>query len=49
MRSFKTENWLFVGSDTGGERTAVIYNIIETAKLNAPDLDPLSGWSVPPY
>jgi transposase len=28
------KNWLFAGSDTGGERAATIYTIIETAKLN---------------
>jgi transposase len=32
------KNWLFAGSDTGGERGAMIYTIIETAKLNG--LDP---------
>ena len=25
---------MFVGSDTGGERAAAIYSLIETAKLN---------------
>lgn len=28
------KNWLFAGSDTGGERAAVMYTIIQTAKLN---------------
>jgi hypothetical protein len=28
------KNWLFAGSDTGGERAATMYTIIETAKLN---------------
>ena len=32
------KNWLFAGSDAGGERTAAIYSLTETAKLNA--LDP---------
>lgn len=32
------KNWLFAGSDTGGERAATIYTITETAKLNG--LDP---------
>jgi transposase len=32
------KNWNFAGSDTGGERTAAIYTIIETAKLN--NIDP---------
>jgi transposase len=31
-------NWTFCGSDAGGERAAVIYTLIETAKLN--DIDP---------
>jgi transposase len=29
------KNWLFAGSDTGGDRAAAIYSLIETAKLNA--------------
>lgn len=32
------KNWLFAGSDSGGERAAAIYSLIETAKLN--DIDP---------
>jgi transposase len=32
------KNWLFAGSDTGGERAAVVYSLIETCKLN--DIDP---------
>lgn len=28
------KNWLFAGSDTGGQRAAILYTIIETAKLN---------------
>jgi hypothetical protein len=32
------KNWIFAGSDSGGERAAAIYTLIETAKLN--DLDP---------
>jgi hypothetical protein len=31
-------NYLFMGSDTGGERAAAIYSLVETAKLNG--LDP---------
>lgn len=31
------KNWLFAGSDTGGERAAVMYTLIETAKLNGID------------
>jgi hypothetical protein len=32
------KNWTFAGSDTGGERAATLYTIIETTKLNR--LDP---------
>src|SRR3546814_2168489 len=32
------KSWLFAGSDRGGERAAVIYTLIQTAKLN--DIDP---------
>lgn len=32
------KNYLFAGSDSGGERAAAIYSLIGTAKLN--DLDP---------
>jgi len=32
------KNYLFVGADSGGERAAAIYSMIETAKLNG--LDP---------
>ena len=32
------KNWLFAGSDDGGERAAAIYTLIGTAKLN--DLNP---------
>jgi hypothetical protein len=28
------KNWLFAGSDAGGERAAAIYSLIETCKLN---------------
>jgi transposase len=31
-------NYLFMGSDAGGERAAGIYSLVETAKLNG--LDP---------
>jgi transposase len=31
------KNWLFAGSDTGGERVAAIYSLIETCKLNGID------------
>lgn len=29
--------WLFAGSDRGGERSAVLYTLIQTAKLNEVD------------
>jgi transposase len=32
------KNYLFAGSDTGGERAAALYSLIGTAKLNG--LDP---------
>jgi len=32
------KNWLFAGSDDGGERAAAIYSLLGTAKLN--NLDP---------
>ena len=35
------KSWLFAGSDRGAERTAVMYTLIQTAKLN--DVDP-QGW-----
>jgi hypothetical protein len=31
------KNWLFAGSDAGGERAAAIYTLTETAKLNGRD------------
>jgi transposase len=34
------KNWLFAGSDLGGERAAVMYTLIETARMNG--LDPES-------
>ena len=32
------KSWLFAGSDSGGERAAAMYSLIQTAKLN--DIDP---------
>ena len=29
------KNWLFAGSDSGGERAALFYTLIRTATLNA--------------
>ena len=36
MRSIAVgrKNWMFAGSDKGGDSAAVIYTLIETAKLN---------------
>lgn len=34
------KNYLFAGSDAGGERAAIVYSLVETAKLNG--LDPLA-------
>ncbi|MFZ4768267.1 MAG: transposase domain-containing protein, partial [Roseimicrobium sp.] len=31
------KSWLFAGSDRGGERAAMIYSLIMTAKLNGVD------------
>ena len=36
--SHKRKNYLFFGSDAGGERAAAIYSLVETAKLGG--LDP---------
>jgi len=30
-------NWTFCGSDSGGQRAAVIYTLVETAHLNEVD------------
>ena len=35
------KSWLIAGSDRGGERAAVMYTLIGTAKLN--DVDPKPG------
>lgn len=35
--SLERKNWLFAGSDKGGERAAGILSLIETAKLNSID------------
>jgi IS66 C-terminal element len=32
------KSWLFAGSDRGGERAAVMYTLVQTARLN--DADP---------
>ena len=37
-RRWGASNYLFMGSDAGGERAAAIYSLVETAKLNG--LDP---------
>jgi transposase len=36
-RTLGRKNWLFAGSDAGGERAAAIYSLTETAKLNSVD------------
>lgn len=50
MAVHNRKNWLFAGSDGGGERAAVIYSLLGTAKLN--DLNPeaylVSDRSAPP-
>jgi transposase len=33
------KNWLFAGSDVGGQRAAAIYSLIESCKLNRVDLE----------
>ncbi len=35
--SSESANWLFAGSDVGGQRAAAIYSLIETCKLNGID------------
>ena len=35
--SLGRKNYLFMGSDAGGERAAAIYRLVETAKLNGFD------------
>jgi len=38
MMALGRRNWLFAGSDRGGERAAAMYSLIVTAKMN--DIDP---------
>jgi len=38
------KNYLFFGSDTGRERAAIIYSIIETCKLN--HIEDLLPWNL---
>jgi transposase len=38
MAVHKRKNYLFAGSDTGGDRAAAIYSLVGSAKLNG--LDP---------
>jgi hypothetical protein len=35
--SLGRKNYLFIGSDAGGERAAALYSLVETAKLNGVD------------
>lgn len=37
QRTVGRKNYLFAGSDTGGERASAIYSLIGTAKLNERD------------
>jgi hypothetical protein len=37
LRSLGKTQWLFCGSDNGGQRAAVIYSLIGTAMLNGVD------------
>ena len=37
-RSLGRKSWLFADSDRGGERAAIMFTLIQTAKLN--DVDP---------
>jgi hypothetical protein len=43
------KNWIFAGSDNGGERAAAIYTLIATAKLNRLNPRSLSARSVRPH
>jgi len=38
MAAHKRSNYLFAGSDAGGERAAAIYSLVDSAKLHG--LDP---------
>ena len=38
MMALGRKSWLFCGSDRGGQRAAVLYSLIVSAKLN--DVDP---------
>ncbi len=40
------KSWLFCGSDRGGERAAVMYSLIVTAKMN--DIDPQAWLAAAP-
>jgi len=37
LRRFGSQNYIFVGSQTGGKSAAIAYTLIETAKLNGID------------
>ena len=39
MIALDRKNYLFAGSDAGGELAAAIYSLIETAKLNGLDTE----------
>ncbi len=40
------KNFLFLGSDKGGERAAILYTLIETAKLNGLDPDAYLAYAI---
>jgi len=42
-------NWTFAGSDSGGDRAATIYTIIETAKINGLDPEAYLRYSHRPH
>lgn len=54
MGSLGRKNWLFFGSDHGGERGALLYSLLGTCKLNSVEpegylrhvLDVIADWPV---
>jgi hypothetical protein len=46
-RPLKVCNYLFAGSDTGGDRAAAMYTIVQTAKLNDLNRKPIQ-WTHSP-
>jgi len=41
------KNWLFAGSDSGGERAALFYTLIRTATLDGVEPEPTCATSLP--